>query len=72
MGTITYREVDEPPYEVYHVSTALIGVDSSQRIMGPHTIREEVIGMYNIHLISYVRLSQLKWGGKSGGIRVGS
>ena len=57
---------------MYHVSVALIGVDDSRRIMGPPTIREEVIGMYNnIHLISYVRF-QLKWGGRSGGIRVGS
>lgn len=51
-GTITYREVDQPPYEVYHVSIALVGVDGSRRIMGPPTIREEVIGMYNIHVIS--------------------
>jgi hypothetical protein len=49
-GTITYREVNRPPYEVYHVSIALIGVDGNRRIMGPPTIREERIGMtlYNM------------------------
>ena len=47
-GTITYREVNRPPYEVYHVSIALIGVDGSRRIMGPSTIREERVGTYNV------------------------
>ena len=47
--TIAYREiVSQLPYEVYHVQIALIGVNGGRRIMGPPTIQEEIIGMYNI------------------------
>ena len=46
--TIAYREiVGQLPYEVYHVSIALIGVNGSQRIMGPPTVRDEIVGMYS-------------------------
>ena len=59
--TITYREiVSQLPYEVYHVSIALIGVDGSQRIVGPPTIRGEIVGMYNNYYVVSLHID-LKW-----------
>ena len=50
-NTITYREItSELPYRVYHVSIALVAVNGSQRISGPSTSHDSIIGTYAISI----------------------
>ena len=53
--TISYRDTaSELPFAVFYVSIALIGVNGSERIAGPSTASQQIIGKWQRSIIIIV------------------